>query len=189
MGAIVADYVPRALMKPLPKANRFLGVGQLIGRIRRFFAAFFSRLMRTSFAHRIFTPFIAPAQLWLYRVTGGRVQFSAILVPSLVLVTTGAKSGLRRETPLMCWPRPDGSYLVCGSNWGRPDHPAWTANLLAHPDTEIVVRRRNIPVHATLLSGADRVAAWPILEAQWPGYREYERKAGRDIRIFRLVPR
>jgi deazaflavin-dependent oxidoreductase (nitroreductase family) len=152
-------------------------------------AAFFSRLMRTRFAQRVFTPLIAPVQMWLYRVTGGRVQFSAMLVPSLVLVTRGAKSGLRRETPLMCWPRPDGSYLVCGSNWGRPQHPAWTANLLARPDAEIVVSRRHIPVHALLLAGTERDTAWPVLEAQWPGYRQYEARAARELRIFRLVPR
>jgi deazaflavin-dependent oxidoreductase (nitroreductase family) len=161
----------------------------LLSRVRRLAAVFFSRLMRTSFAHRVFTPVIAPVQLRIYRLTRGRVQFSALLVPSLVLVTTGAKSGLRRETPLMCWPRPDGSYLVCGSNWGRPDHPAWTANLLAHPDAEVVVSRRAMPVHAQLLAGADRDAAWPVLEAQWPGYRQYERRAERPLRIFRLVPR
>jgi deazaflavin-dependent oxidoreductase (nitroreductase family) len=165
------------------------GVERMIARVRVVLAAFFSRLMRTRFAHRFFTPVIAPMQLWLYRVTRGRVQVSALLVPSLVLITTGAKSGLRRETPLMCWPRPDGSYLVCGSNWGRPSHPAWTANLLAHADAEIVVSRRHIPVVAQLLDGAEREAAWPVLEAQWPSYQQYERQAGRAIRIFRLVPR
>jgi deazaflavin-dependent oxidoreductase (nitroreductase family) len=169
--------------------TRVLRVHRLIARLRALLAAFFSRLMRTGIAHRLFTPILAPAQLWLYRVTRGRVQFSAMLVPSLVLVTVGAKSGLRRETPLMCWPRPDGSYLVCGSNWGRPAHPAWTANLLRHPEAEIVVNRRHIPVRAHLLEGAERQAAWPVLEAQWPSYREYERQAGRPIRIFRLVPR
>lgn len=161
----------------------------LAARIRRQFAAFFSALMRTKFAHRVFTPMIAPMQLWLYRATRGRFQFSAMLVPSLVLVTTGAKSGLRRETPLMCFPRPDGAYLVAGSNWGRPEHPAWTANLIAHPDVEIVVSKRTILVRAHLLQNAERDAAWPVLEAQWPNYREYERRADRPLRIFRLVPR
>jgi deazaflavin-dependent oxidoreductase (nitroreductase family) len=161
----------------------------LVARVQHLLAAFYSRLMRTSFAHRVFTPYVAPLQMWLYRVTRGRVQLSSMIVPSLVLVTTGAKSGLRRETPLMCWPRADGSYLVSGSNWGRSHHPAWTANLLAHPDAEIVVSRRRIPVHATLLEGAEREALWPLLEAQWPGYREYERRAGRELRIFRLTPR
>ena len=161
----------------------------LLARVRRLLAAFFSRLMRTSFAHRVFTPLIAPMHLRLYRLTRGRFHFSALLVPSLVLISTGAKSGLRRETPLMCWPRPDGSYLVCGSNWGRPEHPAWTSNLLANPDAHIVVSRHQVPVRAELLQGADRDAAWPVLEAQWPRYREYERRAERPLRIFRLIPR
>ncbi len=160
----------------------------MIARIRTMLAAFFSRLMRTGFAHRVFTPLISPVQLWLYRVSRGRIEVSALLVPSLILLTTGAKSGLRRATPLMCWPRPDGTYLVCGSNWGRPTHPAWTANLLAHPDVEFVVSRQRRAARAELLDGAERDRAWPVLEAQWPRYREYERKAGRPLRIFRLVP-
>jgi deazaflavin-dependent oxidoreductase (nitroreductase family) len=161
----------------------------VIARLRLLLAGFFSRLMRTGFAHRVFTPYIAPVQMWLYRVTGGRFQLSALLLPALLLATTGAKSGLRRETPLMCLPQPDGSYLVSGSNWGQPNHPAWTANLLAHPDAEIVVKRRTIPVHARLLEAAEREAAWAQLEAQFPDYRGYERKAGRQVRIFRLEPR
>jgi deazaflavin-dependent oxidoreductase (nitroreductase family) len=160
----------------------------LIARVRVTLAGFFSRLMVSRLGHRVFSPFIAPFQLWLYRVSGGRVQVSALLVPSLVLTTIGAKSGLRRETPLICWPRPDGSYLICGSNWGQPSHPAWTANLLAHPDVEIVVRRRHVAAHARLLAGDEREAVWPVLEAQWPNYREYEHKAGRQIRIFSLEP-
>lgn len=161
----------------------------MIARLKLLLAGFFSRTMRSRFAHRVFTPYIAALQLRLYRLTGGRFQLSALIVPSLVLVTTGAKSGLRRETPLMCWPQPDGTYLVCGSNWGQPTHPGWTANLLARPEAEIVVARRTVPVRARLLEGAEREACWPVLERQWPDYREYERQAGRRIRIFRLEPR
>jgi deazaflavin-dependent oxidoreductase (nitroreductase family) len=126
--------------------------------------------------------------MWLYRKTGGRFQLSALLVPSLVLITTGAKTGQRRETPLICFPRPDGSYLVCGSNWGRAQHPAWTTNLLKTPDAEIVVSRKTLRVTAQLLDDQAREEVWPVLEAQWPGYRDYERQAGRPLRIFRLVP-
>jgi deazaflavin-dependent oxidoreductase (nitroreductase family) len=161
----------------------------VIARIRRLLAAFFSRLMRTRFAHRFFLPYLAPLQMWLFRRTGGRFQLSALLLPSLVLVTTGAKSGLRRETPLMCLPRRDGSYLVSGSNWGQAHHPAWTANLLAHPDAEIVVSRRTLAVRARLVTGDERERAWTEIEAQFPGYRQYESQAQRRIRIFSLEPR
>ena len=161
----------------------------VITRIRALLAAFFSRLMRTRFAHRVFVPYMAPLQMWLFRRTGGRVQISALLVPSLVLVTTGAKSGLRRETPLMCLPRRDGSYLVAGSNWGQARHPAWTVNLLAHPDAEIMVSHRTIPVRARLVRGEERERAWAEIEVQFPGYRQYEAQAHREIRIFSLEPR
>jgi deazaflavin-dependent oxidoreductase (nitroreductase family) len=152
-------------------------------------AAFFARLMRTGFARRVFLPHMAPVELWIYRRTGGRFQLSALLLPSLVLITTGAKSGARRETPLMCVFRPDGSFLVGGSNWGQQHHPAWTANLLAHPAAQVVFRRRTIGVRARLLAGNERESAWTEIEAQFPGYREYETTAKRRIRIFSLDPR
>lgn len=137
---------------------------------------------------RYFAPYFPGIQMWLYRLTGGKFQLSALLVPSLVLVHTGAKSGLKRETPLICWPQRDGSYFVAGSNWGQPHHPAWTTNVLANPQVDVVVSRRRFAATAVLLTGAEREAAWPILEAQWPRYRDYERQAGREVRIFRLVP-
>lgn len=160
-----------------------------VERLKLPLAAFFSWLMRTQLARRLFVPYLAPAQMWLYRRTGGRFHLSALLLPTLVLVSTGAKSGLRRETPLMCLPRPDGSFLVSGSNWGQQQHPGWTANLIAHPDVEIVFRRRSVAVHARLLENGEREAAWALLEAKFPGYRKYETTANRRIRIFALEPR
>ena len=45
-----------------------------------------------------------------------------------------------------------------------------------------------MPVRATLLQ-AEAEAMWPELEEQWPHYRDYEKTARRDIRIFHLVRR
>lgn len=147
-----------------------------------------SRVMRTKPAQRILAPVIPRVQLLLFHASGGKIELSAILVPSLTLVTKGAKSGLRRETPLMCLLERNGSLLVAGSNFGRESHPAWTANLLAHPRAEITRRGKRHAVTAELLSAAETEAVWPRLERQWPGYREYERVSGRDIRVFRLTP-
>jgi deazaflavin-dependent oxidoreductase (nitroreductase family) len=163
-------------------------MNRITARIRLVLAAFFSKVMRTRAAQRYVAPLVPPLQMRLYRWTRGRVNLSAIVVPSLVLETTGAKTGQARQTPLMCWPERDGSWLVAGSNWGQPHHPAWTTNLLAHPQAHVVFARRRRPVRAVLLDGAEREAAWPVLEAQWPGYRSYEQTAGRELRIFRLVP-
>lgn len=119
------------------------------------------------------------------RLTGGRFTAAGLLVPALTLHTTGARTGVARDTELMCVPDDD-TWLVTGSNFARASHPAWTYNLVAHPDAEITYRGRRIPVRAHLVTDAEREATWEVIERQWPGYRGYERAAGRQLRIFRL---
>ena len=89
----------------------------------------------------------------------------------------------------MCFPRDDGSWFIAGSNWGMQKHPAWSGNLIANPDAEIHYRRELIDVNAQLLDPTELAQTWPILEEQWPHYRDYEKTAHRDIRVFRLVRR
>ncbi|WP_157002634.1 nitroreductase family deazaflavin-dependent oxidoreductase [Agromyces laixinhei] len=120
--------------------------------------------------------------------SGGRLQLSALLVPSLVLHTTGAKSGEPRDTALMYTPDGRGHAIVAGTSFARDRHPGWTYNLLAHPEASITVRGRRMPVRASLVVDDERDAAWARIEAQWPGYRAYERESGRVVRLFRLKP-
>jgi len=121
-------------------------------------------------------------------LTRGRVQLSALLVPSLVLHTTGAKTGAPRDSALMYTPDGRGRAIVAGTSFAQERHPAWTYNLLAHPDAAITVRGRRMPVRATPIAAEERDAAWARIEAQWPGYRAYERESGRVVRLFRLQP-
>jgi deazaflavin-dependent oxidoreductase (nitroreductase family) len=131
---------------------------------------------------------LPPVERALSALTGGRVQLSALLVPSLVLHTIGARSGEVRDVPLMYTPDGRGRAIVAGTNFAGAKHPAWTANLLAHPDASITVRGRELKVRASLVPDAERDAAWARIEAQWPGYRGYERDSGRTVRLFRLQP-
>lgn len=131
---------------------------------------------------------LPPIERVLHRVSAGRVQLSALLVPSLVLHTVGAKSGLARESALMYTPDGHGRAIVAGTSFARERHPAWTYNLLAHPEADIVVRGRRLHVRATLLDPDACAAAWQRIEAQWPGYRFYERDSGRRVRLFLLHP-
>jgi len=64
--------------------------------------------------------------------THGRLSSVGIDKVGLV-TTTGAKSGKLRTHALVLIADHDG-LLAIGSNYGRPPHPAWTANLLAHPE-------------------------------------------------------
>ena len=145
-------------------------------------------LTRTRWFRRFATTGLPPVERFLRRISRGRVQLTAILVPSLTLHTIGAKSGEPRHAPLMYTADGSGRAIVAGTNFAGARHPAWTANLLAHPDAEITVRGRRMAVHATLIPDDERDTAWAIMEAQWPDYREYERDSGRTARIFRLQP-
>jgi deazaflavin-dependent oxidoreductase (nitroreductase family) len=123
------------------------------------------------------------------KLNRGRTPLSGVLVPSLVLHTTGAKSGLERSSELMFCPEPNGVMLITGSNFARESHPAWTANLAAHADAAVTVKGRLIPVRAARIADEKLDETWAWIEKQWPGYRGYERSSGRTLRIFRLTPR
>lgn len=152
--------------------------------VRRVFAP----LTRTRFFRR-YGPKIMPVlERIATRLTGGRVQVSGLLVPSLVLHTIGARSGEPRDATLMYTPDGKGRAIVAGSNFAGTRHPAWTENLLAHPEASITVRGSVMPVVATLIGDEERDAVWARIERQWPGYRGYERAAGRTVRLFRLQP-
>jgi deazaflavin-dependent oxidoreductase (nitroreductase family) len=143
---------------------------------------------RSRFFRRYGPRMMPPLERGWAKVTGGRFPLSGVLVPSLVLHTIGAKSGLERDSPLMYCPEPDGAMLITGSNFARGTHPAWTANLAAHPGASVTVRGKRIDVRATRIPDDKLDETWDYIERQWPGYRGYERASGRTLRIFRLAP-
>lgn len=133
-------------------------------------------------------PYALPAlDRGLHRLTKGKVLLSAQLLPSVVLTSTGARSGRPRRTPLACMPEDGGrSWILVGSNFGRTGHPAWTYNLLAHPDAVISRRGEDVPVTARLLQGEERAAVWEAVLGFWPPYAAYQARVAREIRLFRL---
>ncbi len=125
----------------------------------------------------------------LQRLTRGRVSLAALAgLPSLVLTTTGRRSGQPRSTPLLYTPYRD-AYLVAGSNWGGATRPAWVLNLLADPAAEVSVRRRRHPVRARQVVGEERAALWQEMLRTWPNYAKYAERTDREIPVFVLEPR
>ena len=125
---------------------------------------------------------------FLHKVSGGKFISSGGLLPSLVLTTTGAKTGQKRTTPLATKPEGDG-WIVVGSNFGRDSHPAWTANLMKNPDAEVSFKGKTTAVHAHLMTAEEKQEAWPRLVKFWPNYDVYTERSGRDLRVFRLDPK
>lgn len=119
--------------------------------------------------------------------TNGRLSSTGIDKVGLV-TTTGAKSGQPRTQPLALID--DGAGLLAiGSNYGRPVHPAWSANLIAHPECTVEFRGAPATFRAELLEGAARDAAWATAVDFYAGYEGYRKRcAPREIRVFRLTP-
>src|ERR1035441_8339373 len=84
--------------------------------------------------------FVPRVHRWLYQRTGGRLGHGIIGVPSLLLHTTGRRSGLRRTAALV-YGRDGGSYVVAASNYGGDHDPAWLDNLTADPRARLQVAR------------------------------------------------
>lgn len=123
----------------------------------------------------------------LLRTRGRRTLLGPIGAPTLVLETIGRKSGQPRLSPLL-FARDGDAVIVVGSNFGQQHHPAWTGNLLAHPEARVVAGGIEVPVVAELLSGAAAEAGWQKMVDLTPAYASYRTRTDRDIRVFRLTP-
>jgi deazaflavin-dependent oxidoreductase (nitroreductase family) len=123
---------------------------------------------------------------YLFRLTGGRVNMGAII--NAPLVSTGAKSGQRREVQLTYFhDGPD--VILIASNYGGTKHPQWYYNLKAHPDCEFGGEMFSA---AQVIDPNQYARLYGLAERVYAGYSDYSVKTapvGRQIPMFRLKPR
>ena len=119
----------------------------------------------------------AALNVWVYRLSGGRVAGRMQQARVLLLPHVGRKSGTRRVTPLLYLP--DGEDLVVVASKGGADkHPAWFHNLMASPDTTVEVGREKRRVKARRADEGERAQLWPRLVEIYRPYADYEGYAG-----------
>jgi deazaflavin-dependent oxidoreductase (nitroreductase family) len=126
----------------------------------------------------------------LYRATGGAGPLGRSLGNLTILLrTTGARTGKRRETAL--WAYPDGpNLLLVASNGGRPRIPGWCRNLRANPEASVQVGREPRAVRAREAEGAEYDRLFALVSAAYPGYLAYrEWWAEQRIPLVVLEPR
>jgi deazaflavin-dependent oxidoreductase (nitroreductase family) len=108
----------------------------------------------------------------------------------LVLITSGRRSGKRRETPLTYVRDIDGSLLIAGAAVGQTSTPDWVANLRAEAACEAIVDKQVSSFVAVELAGKDREMGWRRIGEELPKLKRrmanYEVKARRTIPVFRL---
>jgi deazaflavin-dependent oxidoreductase (nitroreductase family) len=107
---------------------------------------------------------------------------------TLILTTTGRRSGQRRQHPLI-YGRHGDDYLVVASKGGAPQHPAWYLNLDTNPDVDIQVKGDKMRAHARTATPEEKAELWSIMTKEWPAYDGYQEKTDREIPVVVLKPR
>ncbi len=124
----------------------------------------------------------------LYRVTRGLIGHRAAGLASLLLTTTGRRSGEARTVALTYIPDGD-DYVVVASNGGADRHPAWWLNLQTMPEAVVQVGATRVPIVAHAAAPEEHRRLWPKLIAANPFYARYEVLTARSIPVVVLRPR
>lgn len=122
------------------------------------------------------------ARLWDSTPLGGPG-----VLPTLLLTTTGRRSGTARALPLIYGELAD-SYVVIGSKGGMPTHPLWYENLLAKPECELKVGAKAISARARTAEGEEREKIWTMMVEIYAPYADYQKATERVIPVVVLDP-
>lgn len=120
-----------------------------------------------------------------YRETDGEVGHIWRGVPTLILTTTGRRSGEQRSNPLI-YGRDGDRYVVVASKGGAPRHPAWFLNLAERPEVDVQVKGDRFRARARSAEGDERGRLWKLMAGIWPAYDDYQAKTGREIPVVVL---
>jgi F420H(2)-dependent quinone reductase len=126
----------------------------------------------------------------IYKRTDGRVGHRMLGVPTLLLRTTGRRSGAVRTNGLV-YARDGDDYLVVASNGGRPKPPAWLYNVQANPNVEVQIGRERWPATASVLEPSDQSyeRLWKVVNVNnRDRYTAYQAQTSRPIPIVAIRP-
>jgi F420H(2)-dependent quinone reductase len=126
----------------------------------------------------------------IYKGTDGRLGHRMIGVPTLLLRTTGRRSGAVRTNGLV-YARDGDDYLVVPSNGGADRPPGWLYNVQAKPDVEIQIGRERHKGTARVIEPSDQSyeRLWKVVNANnRDRYTAYQEKTSRPIAIVAIRP-
>jgi deazaflavin-dependent oxidoreductase (nitroreductase family) len=113
----------------------------------------------------------------------GRIGWKMGRVQAVELHTIGRSTGQRRSTMLTAPIVEDDRIVVIASKGGDDRNPFWYNNLLAHPDAELTINGRTVPVTARTANAVERAELWPRAVAAYSGYASYQKKTSREIPV------
>jgi deazaflavin-dependent oxidoreductase (nitroreductase family) len=121
-----------------------------------------------------------------YRATDGEEGHDWQGTQTLLLTTTGRKSGEPRTMPLIYALYGENAYTIVASKGGWDKPPIWYLNLIEQPEVEVQVKGDAFKARARTASPEEKVEIWPTMTAEWPAYDEYQEKTDREIPVVIL---
>ncbi len=122
-----------------------------------------------------------------YLASGGTEGHESNGVYTLVLATTGRKTGTARRTCLIYGTAGE-DFVVVASKGGADEDPAWFKNLQANPSVGVQVGDRRFTARARVATPTEREPLWHKMANIFPLYEEYAQKTAREIPIVLLTP-
>jgi len=110
------------------------------------------------------------------------------MLTTLLLTTTGRKSGKQLMIPLIYRPTGDGGYCVIASKGGAPAHPAWFLNLQANSAVHVKVANKEFKAIARVAEGDERERLWNAMVDYYAPYTDYQNATERLIPVVVLDP-
>jgi deazaflavin-dependent oxidoreductase (nitroreductase family) len=122
----------------------------------------------------------------LLRLTSGRFDLSGPDIPTMLLTTTGCRTGLPRTVPLAYVEDGHNVVVVC-ENFGLSETSRWPQNVLANPAVVTRIGDRTEHRFARLATSDEEDLNMPRLLAAWPAHDTYLERTGHR-QIFVLEP-
>ena len=122
-----------------------------------------------------------------YRETDGEVGYLWRGVHTLLLTTTGRRTGEPTTTPLI-FGRDGDRYVLVASQGGAPEHPGWYRNLVKEPEIELQVKAERLRGRARTAEGEERERLWRAMAQIWPRYDDYATRTQRVIPVVVVEP-
>jgi deazaflavin-dependent oxidoreductase (nitroreductase family) len=120
------------------------------------------------------------------RAHGGKATSGPFMGRDLLILTTkGAKTGEKRETPLVV-SRDGDHYVIVASKGGAPTNPNWYHNLLAHPEVTVEIGGQKFKAHARVAGDDDYERLYQNHAKNMPSFNDYRKKTTRKIPVVIL---
>lgn len=123
----------------------------------------------------------------LIHASRGRLSVSGPAMPTMLLTTTGRKSGKERTVPVY-YVRDGKNLVAVCEDFGLDTASSWPKNLLADPTARIEIDGTTASYESRLATDEEADRNMPKLIEMWPAHDTYVKRSGtRQVFVFEPV--